>query len=486
MTAENNKRRVIPYTPRVKNQEPLTYEELRLGNRAKEVFRANGGGRIGLDAISGFPTYTNSRVAFGNLDTTDLVIAGILAGMNTCLIGSSGKGKSQVAEDISNYYFGGKVSEGGNSAIITGSNDLQSIDDFFMRWNPLTQQFEFNGNQNAVFHDIEEFNRCIDYVQNQLYSVLNGRFIGKSGSQTYLGKDGFLSLIATANDPRHTDGQGTFPTGEALWNRFGVILNPTNPLYKPTEADNNFIDEDLQGSGVLRAKPRDLTDKIVKASKQISSTATISQMGVEAQTMYNLIRQGLANCPTKGQKSNGVWYENCAECPSTSSLCGKLRNPTNPRMLRNIVQYAQALDFLSKLKDSSVQIPQHELILRAFELNSAYQPGVLNPNVLASADYSNDNHKMMRDVVNQLRSEFESERGQRLCAVIENARAGNDTKFYKFNGKEKTYACDPKQISEQKEFLEEIDPKFDNKGPVGYGWIPDYSNDRRELNSGDN
>lgn len=115
----------IPFKLKKKDKEPLTYEELRLGNKTKEAFRQN---PQQPDLIEGMPLFTNSRNWFGNLDTTDAVIGGVLSASNVCLLGDSGCGKSQVAEDISNNYFNGKVSQGGNASIIQGSNDLNSME----------------------------------------------------------------------------------------------------------------------------------------------------------------------------------------------------------------------------------------------------------------------------------------------------------------------------------------------------------------------
>ena len=76
----------------------MNYEDLKLGEKAKEAF-------LGGKSTEDCPVYLNTRPVIYGLNVTDLVIAGVLAGMNTLLIGNTGCGKSQLARDIHNYYF---------------------------------------------------------------------------------------------------------------------------------------------------------------------------------------------------------------------------------------------------------------------------------------------------------------------------------------------------------------------------------------------
>lgn len=311
--------------------------------------------------------------------------------------------------------------------------------------------------------------------------MLNGRFIGKNGSISDLGRGGFNSVIATANDPRYSDGQGTFETSDSLWNRFAIILNPANPLYAPTSSDKMFIDMDLPSlAGVVGSRRRDLTRKIINAQGEIVSGASVKGMSPEAESAYHLIRSGLAEFQD-GTVKDSHWFANY-DPANPQDLWNSVRNPSNTRMMKNIERYASALKFLSRLKDPNADIPESEFVLRAFELNSAYQPRMLNPNILNSQDYKQDNHKLMRDVVDSLRGELAGEKGQRLCEVIAGWRKGQDTKFYEIQGRGDIYALDSTSLSEkEKEHLREMDPEFNNQGNIAYGWVDEVSKDRRAL-----
>ncbi|MBI4451437.1 hypothetical protein HY642_05665 [Candidatus Woesearchaeota archaeon] len=70
------------------------------------------------------PIYRNTRTAFANLDTTDLAIAAVLAPLNLFLPSNTGKGKSQLAQDIYRHYFGGNLGDGGKGIFIRAHPDI--------------------------------------------------------------------------------------------------------------------------------------------------------------------------------------------------------------------------------------------------------------------------------------------------------------------------------------------------------------------------
>jgi len=75
----------------------LTYDELKLGERAKEAFLE---GRSPEYIRSNCAVYLNTQPVFARLNVTDLAIAGVLAGMNTLLIGNTGCGKWNYKENF--------------------------------------------------------------------------------------------------------------------------------------------------------------------------------------------------------------------------------------------------------------------------------------------------------------------------------------------------------------------------------------------------
>lgn len=470
---------------------PLTYQDLALGNYAREVYervRATSGEEEARKAVAGMPVYCNSRNVFGNLNTTDLIIAGVLAGQNVCLVGPTGRGKSQVAEDIAEHFFGGEYADGGSSVIVKGSNNLESIDPIFLTPNTRTMNFVETGAHNSAFYNLEEFNRCVDIVQNQFYDLLNHRFISNTqGIALPLGVDGFSSIIATANPPGTNDGKGTFESPSSLWNRFGVILDQVNDLYRLTKEDEDFyqLHRGQSGSGVMSSSRKNLLRKILEANKQIASTHMLSNP--EALSAFLMATRGLKTFPCSREKESlgENWYSHIPCGNGCTDDFAHLRTWVAPPWGRgplDIQRYAAALKYLSRLKDPNSNIPDSEFVFRAFELNGAYQPGVLNPNVLTSK-FEGDNHKMMREVTDRLCAEFNSsERGQRLRASVARAMKGKETQFFKSpSGKIIPSSAGeiPKDVRDQ---FEQVDSGLDSSGDVDYSPILSSVNYGRDLN----
>lgn len=491
---EKSGKKVIPFRQRIEvkyseESRALAYSDLALGNYAREVFERvakTQGEAEARKAVAGMPIYVNSRNVFGNLNTTDLIVAGVLAGQNVCLIGPTGRGKSQVAEDIAEHFFGGRYADGGSSVIVKGSNDLESIDPVFIRINPVTKLPELTGAHNSAFYNLEEFNRCLDFVQNQLYDVFNHRFISKNGSQLPLGVGGYASMIATANAPGTNDGRATFDSPASLWNRFAVILDPTNELYDLTKQDKDFYQlyRGQSGSGVISSSRKNLLSKILEANKQINSAQILSDP--EALSAFLMATRGLETFVCgKGKASLGDNWPAHIPCSNgcTEDFANLRTWVTSPwgRGPLDIPRYAQALKYLSQLKDPKANIPDSEFILRAFELNGAYQPGVLNPNVLDSK-FARDNSAMMREVADRISAEYNSEKGERLRTSVARAMKGKKTEFFKTSsGKVIASSVDeiPKAL---RDGFEQVDSGLDSSGDVDYSPIVSAVEYKRELN----
>ncbi len=485
---EKDGKKVISFAPRVQNREPLTYQDLVTGNQARALFEKiakTQGEAEARKAVVGMPSYTNSRNVFGNLDTTDLIVAGVLAGQNICLIGPTGRGKSQLAEDFSNHFFGGKYADGGSSVVVKGSNDLESIDPVFVRINPVTKRPELTGAHNSAFYNIEEFNRCLDFVQNQLYDIFNHRFIAKDGSQLPLGVDNYASMIATANAPGTNDGRATFESPNSLWNRFAVILDQTNPLFDLTREDKDFYQfhRGQSGSGVVSTSRNDLLRKILGANKEISSKVILSNP--EALSAFLMATRGLETfvCGKEKATLGDNWPTHIPCGNGCTEDYANLRTwVTSPfgRSPLDIQRYASALKYLSTLKDPNCNISDSEFIFRAFELNGAYQPGVLNPNVL-NTKFAGDNHAMAREIADRLTAEYNSERGERLITSVERAMKGKKTKFFQFG--DNICAGDIEDIpASLRERVTEIPSGLDSRGDVDYSSVLGAVDYTRELN----
>lgn len=448
--------------------EKLTYDDLKLGERARDAFLA---GKYPDYIKEHCAVYLNTHTYFDGLNVTDLALAGVLAGMNTLLVGNTGCGKSQLARDIHNYLFNGSKREGGHALTIEGHPELDIYRDVLTDVDREKVQRVLNGTHNALFWDLEEFNRCPPIAQNQFLAIGNGRLIHR-GESIPIGEKGYVSSIATAN---YGNGEfkGTFDVDKALENRFGLVLDLDYPLFQPTKEDRILIDKLREAHpGIKEAPRRDLTGKIIQASREISA-ATLNP-GLEAMAVLNYLKFGLENCQgkdgeqvhTKGKE----WPYVCQDCGRNKdgkTLCSLVTAPV-PRTLQSMARYASALNYFAKLKNPQQEINPVDLMFRTFELTAAYQ-NILNPAKL-KADFGDEAPKMMAYVAEALKQDFK-ENQDFILTSLDEARKGNEALDYFKAGSQVSTGYNELD-DKAREKATPLKPFNDNRA-IGLSWVRD-------------
>ncbi len=441
-----------------KTQDELKYTDLKLGEKALEVYRATirkdydliqqkygvDARRVaeqGIEAVrrwnaENLPTFLNRREVYKTRDgtsltTTDLVIAQVLGGVNGFLMSDAGSGKSQLITDIANAYFNGDLRDNkGNSIIQTANNDFR-IATIMERRNPQNPaELELTGAHKACFIGIDELTRAHPLVANEFSDLGNGVY-HRGGFNVRLGKDGYFLTIATGNDPRKKENRGTMDWDGAMLNRFPVTLDLGSDRFGIGGTEDDSLKTKIKPAttSVLSCTPQDLTNKIIDAYHQISGSS--SDLGSEAEAVFYFLSQGANICPGKnGDKNLAMrkksllpqWPRICVNCNNGKSggLCS-LVNTENGRTLTNARRYTSALDYLLRLKAKDagreLDYDAKDLAFLSFELCGGLQEGVLNSGVLGTK-YYNCNEKMMSEVVASLREEFEKQ-GEVFIAELE-------------------------------------------------------------------
>jgi len=349
------------------------------------------------------PNYRNTReiTRVGNISitVTDAVIAAVLGGLNILLVGDTGTGKTQLASDIYNHYFGGNK----NGIWFKARPDTE-IADVFVRLDKEAARKKLDKeNVEKLCFVVDEINRAPGPVQDQFLGLGDSNLETPDGKQIQLGKNNYSILIATANIS-NGEFTGTFEMDKALLNRLHITFDLD--FYKRTPEDDFAVNKEGKANPNVRiANARDLSEKILEAYDQISKIA--EEPGIEAEVALNCIGLGLDYCRIQGAKTR-TWPLSCPECQYSGRLCEKVRGAT-PRTRRAILKYAAALQYLAGLKaehegKEPADIDPFDLIFEAFKIASAYH-GILNPSILR-ADYHEENARMMVDVVKELKEEF--------------------------------------------------------------------------------
>ncbi|MFA5887564.1 MAG: AAA family ATPase [Candidatus Nanoarchaeia archaeon] len=462
----------------------LTYGELMLGEKARNMFLKDANADI-----AGLPTYLNTRTVVANLNVTDMAIAAVLGGLNLLLVGDTGCGKTQLAKDIYNYYFGGNKKENGNGVFMRGRPDLDVYNEIFTELNIERATRVLTDSIESVIYLVDELNRCPPVGQNQFFGLGDGT-MDYNGRAIKIGKEGYHILVATANIG-NGEFSGTFNTDKALYNRAHIAIDFDFAMYKPTLEDNVLLDAMFTANpNVKDSRKRDLTDRIIQASREIADIA--KDPGRDILAVKNYLQFGLDNCMAAGCKEK-KWPQSCQDCDKnkgkkkgsngkeedTYGICSLVRAPVR-RTINATIKYAASLYYLAKLKDPNVSIDGAELMFKAFEMTGAYQQ-ILNPTIL-QMDYAGENPRMMSEVAGMLRRDFEENRffiNAKMEAELDKGKAITGFFRYKQNGVGKIGLYDDLDAPARKKTIK-IEPFTDDRA-VGMKWVEGFVEQMKRL-----
>ncbi|HIG95045.1 MAG: hypothetical protein QT05_C0008G0021 [archaeon GW2011_AR13] len=460
------------------------WQDLALGEKAVKDFLAG----KPLDYIAkNDAVYLNRReVAFG-LNVTDLAIAKELARLNGLYLGDSGTGKSQLAQDFYNYYYGGNAKDGGEALKIRGyqltERTLSEL--VFEELNLERARWDLTDNVKSVYYLVDEINRAPTVKQNDCFELGDG-LLNHNGSDVKIGREGFYVMTATANIGNGEFG-GTFDVDKAMYNRLAIAIDFDYEGFLPTKEDKMILDEIRGANPDIKHSPKkNIVDKLILAEREIDRATT--NFGIEEKAILGFLKNALMNCSVHDRTKKAKWdIQNrfCQDCslnvkvPAEFPICSMINSPVQ-RTIEATKKYAAALEFLAKLKNPERQLNSTDLMFKAFEFTGAYQ-SLLNPMILTGKYYS-ENPKMIADVVSKLKEDFNKNK-DRIMTTLHSAENGMNHRnlFYikmpstKVEGVLDNYS----DLAKNKEILK-IDKNakvdrdsyvFDDKGVLGYSWV---------------
>jgi len=228
------------------------------------------------------PFYRNTRNVFANLNVSDLARAAILAPLNLMLVGDTGTGKTQLATDVYNHYFGKNFVENGKGIFVRAHPEVDIYNEIFTKLNLDKAQREVTDNIGALVYYVDELNRCPPIVQNYFFDFFDGKII-YDGKIMPLGKEGYTLGFATGNlgDGAYV---GITDSDRALKDRMHLIVNLDYPDFTTTETDDSEIyssKKDPRAS--LPKKSDDLSEDLVQLNKEFRTREapfTLSLLGI--------------------------------------------------------------------------------------------------------------------------------------------------------------------------------------------------------------
>ena len=330
--------------------------------------------------------YKNStevcRIKGVSLNLWDVITAACIARLNILLVGEKGEGKTQLAVEVNNTYFGGK------GTFIRAHPDLKTKD-IYTALN-LEKLSSGKGSTRDALEVLEaarnpltildEINRVPQITQNQVLSILDGYInLPEKNEQVFFGVDGFHISIATANIGRSYS--GTFPFDPAYLDRSHLIINVDN--FPPTTADLIKIQQQDINPGVEMSEREDHTHLIVKIWKRLSNIS----LSLDGLITDLYLKKGLDFCsrsPTKRKSTVKDDIPNmCQGCFSEEEnelgdICGYII-PTSTRSFKAYKTLAISLCAVADAKSEvpSPALPGYGELLEAFRVTSPYS-GILD------------------------------------------------------------------------------------------------------------
>jgi hypothetical protein len=288
------------------------------------------------------------------------------------------------------------------------------------------------------------------------------------GKAIKLGRKGYHLLLATANIG-NGEFQGTFESDKALYNRLHVALDLDHQDFKPTEEDEYALDKRKADPNVKESSTRDLTDRLIEASREVDKIA--SEPGLEALATLSYLRFGLRNCQRNKVKDK-VWPMECQDCTYNqdgNAVCSFIRDPVR-RTTEAVRRYAASLQYLAKLKDPNAQVDATDLIFKSFELTGAYQ-SLLNPQILRTT-YKGNTPKFMAEVMKKLKEDYAQNQDFIMASLNEAQRGRRVTIFFEDKKKNQIGAHEdlPKKL---RTAYPQIEPYSDVR-PIGMKWVEGF------------
>ncbi len=180
-----------------------------------------------------------------------LISAPLITRLNTYFVGGTGRGKTQLGNDLISYFYDSSCYAMGRpdfepSELLKQINLAKLKPGAELTDRELVELTE-NVRKNLFF--IDELNRAPPIVQNYFFDFFDGKIV-HNGKIANLGKEGFSIGFATGN---LGDGEyiGVSDSDRALKDRMHMIMKVDHPDYKPTPL--NMLD-------VFRGKKNPRTD----------------------------------------------------------------------------------------------------------------------------------------------------------------------------------------------------------------------------------
>jgi len=331
--------------------------------------------------------YKNStevcRIKGVSLTLWDVVTAAVISGLNILIVGEKGEGKTQLALELNNTYFGGK------GTFIRAHPDLKTRDIYTaLNLEKLSsargdthQALEVMESVKNPLTILDEINRVPQITQNQALSILDGYItIPEKNENIFFGVDGFHIGVATANLGRSYS--GIFPFDPAYLDRSHLIINVDN--FPPTTTDLIKIQQQDINPRLETPDQENYTREIIQIWQSMSGMS-LALDGLIADLYLKKSLDYCVKSPTRRKSTVRDDIPNmCQGCSSEGregelvEVCGYIV-PTSTRSFKAYKALAFGLCAVADARSTTpaLSLPGYAEILEAFRITAPYS-GILD------------------------------------------------------------------------------------------------------------
>ncbi|MFQ5620591.1 MAG: AAA family ATPase, partial [Candidatus Nanoarchaeia archaeon] len=220
--------------------------------------------------------YTNNReIALGNVPFTArevLIKAPLIAGINVYLIGGTGEGKTELANDLMGYM-------GSAGCYTIGRPDFEPAEllkqvrlDKLKEVSSDRELVELTENVDKNLFYVDELNRCPPIVQNYFFDFFDGKLVHQ-GKIRRLGKDGYTLGYATGN-LGNGEYVGVSDSDRALLDRMHMIVKLDHPDFATTALDDFEIFAGKKDPRASMPEGTDISQELIAMHKAFGERQT--------------------------------------------------------------------------------------------------------------------------------------------------------------------------------------------------------------------
>lgn len=408
-------------------------------------------------------SYRNTNeIALGGIPFTArdvLVKAPLISRLNCYYVGGTGRGKTQLANDLCSYFEDSSVYAMGR-ADFEPSELMKTINWELLRKLQTGEQIsegelEKLRNLDKCFFYVDELNRCPPIVQNYFFDFFDGKIV-HNGKIQNLGKNGYNIGFASGNlgNNQYT---GTSESDRALKDRMHMIVAVDDTLFRPTPFDLGRI---LMGKKEPRASLPENSKGITKEIIDMNSEFQSRELNPLFPALGVYFAEGLdwlENTSRHSKIAIPNWYHSNVD-GVRQDTDESMIYPLSPRGVLSAQALASALQFIAEAKDIKVE-SSVDLYLDALKLTVPFS-GVLHP-IRVDMQHNGDVYSAFDEAIEFSREQIKSKKDALEIAVTLAEMGKKD-----------------------KDCLKEIAPEKGRWTPVK-SFISDYADYRKENPSED-